>query len=335
MTTRRLALSLLLLLVVPAQSAAAAGAPLPSRYSGKVGAVAPGGTERFITRRAGTNTIVTVVRRGSRQVLRSALIAGRWSIPAVTLDGATTGLSADGGTLVLASPSRDYPPSITRLALLDARSLTVRRQITLPGFFTVDAIAPDGGRAFVVQYASDDVLDYRVRALDTATGRLESRDVVDPRSPDEQMGGLPLTRAMRGDGRWAYTLYSGGDESFIHALDTVGRTAACVDLEMLPSDGDFSNLRLAVVADGRRVVVRDGRRRIAVVDARTFAVSEPGEQAAAPEPVAPGPTRSAQPQRSTTSADGLGASAFVAAAAFAALAALAIALSWRRSVARG
>ena len=81
-------------------------------------------------------------------------------------------------------------------------------------------------------------------ALDTSSGRLAARDVVDPREPDEQMGGLPMRRALSRDGRFAYTLYGGGEETFIHALDTVRRRAACIDLEMLAPDTDLSAVRL-------------------------------------------------------------------------------------------
>ena len=266
--------------LVPAANAA--GPPLPSSASGKAGAVAPGGRERLLTRRAGHDTVVVARRRSDGAVLRSRRIRGRWSVPAVSLDNATTGLSADGGMLVLARPTKTIPAAVTRLAVLDARRLQVRRQIVLRGFFTVDAISPDGRRVFLLQYG-DDVLQYRVRALDTSTGRLAARDIVDPREPSEQMGGLPMTRALSRDGRWAYTLYGGGEETFIHALDTEGQTAACIDLEMLPPGGDFTGVRLRVSQDGRRVDVRDGSALVATVDARTFHVSEPGA-AAAPVP---------------------------------------------------
>jgi hypothetical protein len=285
MTARRLRLLLCVLVCAvwaPAPAAGAAGPPLPSSASGRAGAVAPGGTERLLARRVAADTLVSAVRRNDGRVLRSRRIAGRWSVPAVTLSGGTTGLSADGGTLVLAHPTRDYPPTSTRLAVLDARRLLVRRSIALRGFFTVDAISPDGRWLYVIQYAGDDPLDYRVRALDTRTGRLAARDVVDPREPDEQMGGLPMTRVMSRDGRWAYTLYGGGEETFIHALDTVGRTAACIDLDMLPPESDLSGVRLRLSADAQRIHVRSGGSLVATVDARTFAVSEPGTAAANP-----------------------------------------------------
>ena len=68
--------------------------------------MAPGGSERLIARRAGEDTVVTAVRRGDRRVLRSRQISGRWSVSPVTVEGATTGLSADGRVLVLARPER-------------------------------------------------------------------------------------------------------------------------------------------------------------------------------------------------------------------------------------
>jgi hypothetical protein len=282
---------------IPTAVAGAAGPPLPSSQSGRAGAVAPGGSERFLTRLAGRDTGVLAVRRGDGRVLRSRQIRGRWSVPAVTLDGGTTGLSADGRTLVLARLTSSFPAAATHLAVLDAGRLEVRRTIRLPGFFTVDAVSPDGRWLYLIQYA-DSVVDYRVRALDTRTGRLAADDVVDPRSPGEQMGGLPMTRAISRDGRWAYTLYGGGAETFIHALDTVGRTAACVDLEMLPPDSDLSAVRLRVSPDGRRVSVSDGTELVASVDARTFAVSEPG----GPTSPAPRPT----PPRTVAPANGDG-----------------------------
>ena len=284
MSTHRRRLLLCALLpaaCVPTAVAGAAGLPLPSSASGRAGAVTPAGTERVLTRRAGADTVVVAVRRGDGGVLRSRRVRGRWTVPAVTLNNGTTGLSADGRTLVLARPTLSFPAAATPLAVLDARRLVVRRHIRLTGFFTVDAISPDGRWLYLIQYA-DNVLDYRVRALDTRSGRLAARDVVDPRSPGEQMGGMPMTRAMSRDGRWAYTLYGGGTETFIHALDTVGRTAACVDLGMLPPDSDLSAVRLHVSPDGRSVSVSDDTGLRATVDARTFAVSEPGSASARP-----------------------------------------------------
>jgi hypothetical protein len=286
--SRRISVGFLLAAVAwPVAAAGAAGPPLPSAYSGRLGVAVPGGSERIVARRAGPDTVLVARDRADGTVLRSRRLAGRWSIPAVTIASGTTGLSVDGRTLVLARPTHTIPPLRTRLAVVDARTFTVRRQIDLRGFFTVDAISPDGGAVFVLQYPSQNFLDYRVRTLDTATGALDPHDVVDPREPDEQMGGLPMTRATGPGGRWVYTLYTGGTETFIHALDTVGRTAACIDLEMLAPGADLSRVRLRLNADGSLLRVRDAGRVVAVVDTRSFAVREPGEAADAEPTPAP------------------------------------------------
>jgi hypothetical protein len=313
----------------PLSSAGAAAPPLPSSASGKAGVVAPGGSERLITRRGGADTLVVAVRRVDRRVLRSRQISGHWRIAPVAFDGAATGLSADGRVLALVRPTRSIPPTSTRLAVLDAHELVVRREISLPGFFTMDAISPDGRWLYLVQYRGENFLDYRVRALDTSTGRLAARAVVDPREPDEQMGGLPLTRATSRDGRWAYTLYSGGEETFIHALDTVGRSAACIDLEMLPPNSDLTGYHLGTSADGRRIRVRDGNGSlVATIDARTFAVSEPGGPVKlGAEPTAAAPRRTIA---QAGDASGFPWLALVLAAGLTGLGALAVAIARRR-----
>jgi hypothetical protein len=324
---RRVLFTFLAAVCALAPAASAVGPPLPSQAGGKRGAVTPGGSERLVTRPAGHDTVVSAVPRGDGRLLRSQTIAGRWTIPSVALDGRTTGLSADGRTLVLVRPESSFPPTSTRLAVLDARELVVRRQIALSGFFTVDAISPDGRWVYLIQYASKDILDYRVRALDTRTGRLAAGDVVDPREPGEQMGGIPLTRVMSGDGRWAYTLYSGGEETFIHALDTVGRTAACIDLDMMPPDTDLEGFRLRMSTDSREIRVWSGGALAAIVDTRTFAVSEPGEPAAA------GPTQPAPPAEARVAPAGDGGVSWQALAAVGALAglgAVALAVARRR-----
>jgi hypothetical protein len=155
-----------------------------------------------------------------------------------------------------------------------------------------------------------------VRALDTGTGRLAARDVIDPRSPGEQMGGLPMTRATSADGRWVYTLYGGGDETFIHALDTVGATAACIDLDMLPPDGDLAGLQLHVSPGGRTIAVRGGGTLVATVDARTFAVREPATAAGRADAAGPDPDDGGFPWAVLLAAAG-------------ALAALAVLARWR------
>src|SRR4051794_28264781 len=99
-------------------AAGGAGLPLPNQQTARTGAVAPGGSERLITRTDGRTTTVLALRRDNRSVLRSSRIDGRWAVPAVTLDNDTTGLSADRGTLVLAHRVRAFPPRRARLGVV-------------------------------------------------------------------------------------------------------------------------------------------------------------------------------------------------------------------------
>ena len=72
-------------------------------------------------------------------------------------------------------------------------------------------------------------------------------------TPDEKMGGLPLSRTMSADGRWAYTLYTGGEETFVHALDTLKGQARCIDV---------GSVECGVgVCQEREVSFRDGAQR--------------------------------------------------------------------------
>jgi MYXO-CTERM domain-containing protein len=79
------------------------------------------------------------------------------------------------------------------------------------------------------------------------------------------------------DGRWAYTLYANPEgEPFIHALDTERRTAACIDLDDLTTE-DASDARLVLA--GRTLRVEGAAAPLALVDTRTFAVSDPAAKA--------------------------------------------------------
>ena len=93
------------------------------------------------------------------------------------------------------------------------------------------------------------------------------------------MRGLPITRAASPDGRWHYTLYDGaGAHPFIHALDTVGRNAVCIDLHGIAGRQDLYDLRLGL--RGRRgLAVLAAGEPLALVDRATFRVRRPGDGA--------------------------------------------------------
>ena len=93
------------------------------------------------------------------------------------------------------------------------------------------------------------------------------------------MRGNPITRVTSPDGRWAYTLYDGaGKTPFIHALDTVGYDAHCIDLDALAGNTNLPNLRLRL--RNGRLSVTLGTSPVLTVDRKTFVVSEPRAAAA-------------------------------------------------------
>jgi hypothetical protein len=303
------------LLGLAAPAALAAGGPaLP--VQGGAGVSAPGSAVRYVAVRVRHDTVVERVRRDGG-VERSRAIAGAYGIPGAAYDGSNTGLSFDESTLVLAAMAPNS--ARTRLLVLDARSLRPRNPIVLRGYFTVDAVSPDGRWMYLIHYRSVSDNDYEVRAYDLARGQMLAAPIVDQREPDEKMQGFPITRTVSADGRWAYTLYAGADGApFIHALDTARRTAACIDLDDLSSE-TIAEARLVIAGGTLRVVGPEGDR--ALVDRRTFAVRPPGaERAPAPAPA----------RRASSADDGGGASWWFALLAIVPLAGLAIVARRRR-----
>ena len=192
---------------------------------------------------------------------RRVVLDGVLGFPVPTFDGTGEGLSHDGRTLIVASRSR--------YVLLDARSLSVRRDIRLRGQFAYDALSPTGRTLFVIQFLPGRVSHYYVRAYDVARGRLRKQVVFDAREKGEgAMAGSPVTRATGPSGRWIYTLYARpSGELFVHALDSVDVHAYCIDLPRRAPGGvwhtklELKPGRLAVVA---------GTKRLAVIDTKTL-----------------------------------------------------------------
>jgi len=277
---RALTLTLCGFAVMPAAVAAADGGPVPPMQNG-AGVTLPGSPVNFVAVGSGVNhTVVERIRRSTGAVERSRVIDGYFGIPAVAFDGSTTGLSADGRSLVLAENSMRYPPKSTTLVVLDPVRFRQRMRVTLPGMSVVDAISPDGRWLYLTHYRKPNTLDYQVLAYDLQQRKLIDKPIVDPREPDEKMQGQPVTRLMSADGRWAYTLYSRGpEEPFIHALDTSGRTAACIDLPLNANLDQVFEMRLRFGPGGGLQVTHNGNA-LVDVNTKTFAVS----QAAAPKP---------------------------------------------------
>ncbi len=189
--------------------------------------------------------------------------AGSWGIPSVgTTLSSAQGLSHDGRTLVLASLGGPYA-SPSRFLVLDVRRMRPVRTIVLKGSFSFDALSPDASRLYLIRYASSrDLSHYVVRAYDMRRGRLLPGKIADRSEHEETMAGMPLTRTTSADGRWVYTLYQKpSGELFVHALDTVGAAAYCVDLPSSSTGNGAYNLTLSLRNRDRMLAVhwRSGR----------------------------------------------------------------------------
>jgi hypothetical protein len=258
---------------IVAGTAQADGLPVVGVDVGAEGTANIGSEHRFVALPVGKNTLVARIERGSGKVRATRIHRGHLTIPAVAYDGSAAGVSADGLRLVLIVPRPTFPRATTTFAILDTSELKIQSLVTLKGDFSFDAMSPDARWLYLIQYTSpDDPLQYRVRALNSLTGRLDPRPIVDPREPGEAMNGNPLTRAMSPDGRWAYTFYEGTEHPFVHALDTVAGSARCIDLDWLHSRQDLWAMRFSISEDGL-LSLRSGDKTVAVVDTRTFAAT--------------------------------------------------------------
>ncbi len=263
---------IVVLCVVNAQAARADGLPVVGFSDGRQIVGTPGSNVIYGARVTRRGTIVSVQSRAHR-LLRAARLAGRFVVPVVAIDGSTAGLSADGRTLVLTWPRTAFLQRTTRLAIIDARILKVRRLILLRGDFGFDAISPDGAWIYLIQYVSQsDPGRYRVRALSTGTGQLLGREIIDPHDRGEKMAGTPIARVSSPDGRWAYTLYGGGGDPFVHALDTAHLRARCIDLPGFAAGTDIFSARLTLIASRWRLVVHLGHRTLATLNTRSLSV---------------------------------------------------------------
>lgn len=232
------------------------------------------GDVRYVAIRAHASTTVKTLRGGT--VVASRTIKGSWGIPAVTQSGEAGGLSSDGRTLVLVQPPNyQRLREQSRFLLVSTSRLKVARTIVLRGEFGYDALAPDGRTLYLLQHADrGNFVDYLVRAYDLQSHRLVAGAIVDKREPDEKMTGYAVSRATSAGAAWVYTLYMRPtDKPFVHALDTVGRTAFCVDLPWSGSSDGVWNARLELSADGGKLLVRAGGQTVATIDTKTFRVS--------------------------------------------------------------
>jgi len=208
-------------------------------------------------------TLLETVDFANRGVFGWARLHGSWGIPVVGNGYSSSsgqGISHDGRTLVLESLGGPYV-SPSKFLVVDARRMKTLRTIVLHGTFSFDALSPDGTRLYLIQYKSvRDLNHYIVREYDMRTNRLLPGKIADRSEDEKTMAGSAVTRTMSANGRWVYTLYQkpSGSELFVHALDTVGAAAYCIDL---PKSRGLYNIALSLRNGGRTLAVhwRSGR----------------------------------------------------------------------------
>jgi hypothetical protein len=228
---------------------------------------ASNGVAEYTANAHGTTTVVAA--RSQKLTL-----SGKWGLPRVTLNNGVGGLSGDGRTLVL---SQEFNPTgalerQSSFLVLNTKPLALRKTVRLKGDFGFDALSPSGRTLYLIQHVSaEDLFQYRVRAYDLQTGKLLSRVIADKRQQDWNMNGYPVGRATSADGRWVYTLYSNQNNyPFVHALDTVKRTAICIGIPW-----DWSGDQQAI--DSATLEVKGGKLAISdrfLLDRSTFKVTK-------------------------------------------------------------
>jgi hypothetical protein len=262
------------LLLAPGGALADGGPVLPAQGGAGIGV--PGGSVRFVAKRAGRNTVIERVATTTRRVEATVRVPGVYGIPGAAYDGTLTGLATDGRTLILAQIPTTYPVRTTRLLVVSTPRMRVEKSIVLPGWSNVDAISPNGRWIYLIHYSSSNSLRYEVLAYDLPDGRMLSKPIVDPSDGTEAMTGFPLNRVMSPGGRWAYTLYfRPSGVPFIHALDTVGLRAKCIDLPSLGGLG-FNTATFKLGPGANTLEVRIQGSVAATINTRTFAVSTTG-----------------------------------------------------------
>jgi hypothetical protein len=219
-------LALALLALAATQVALAAGPDL-----GTTGAILDGNVS-YLTSRSLNDTTLTA--RTAVGKTRSVELDGIWGIPRITLGGLAGGISHDGRRLVLAEATHPNQPlrTTTRFVVVDTSRLAVAHAISLKGDFGYDALSPNGRTLYLIQHMPGGSLaHYRVRAYDLAHGKLLPKPIADTRQKGWLMNGYPTARVASGNGRWVYTLYANPDNyPFVHALDSVTKTAVCIGL---------------------------------------------------------------------------------------------------------
>lgn len=257
---------LAILAALAAAPAAAGDGPMFASQGG-LGVVAgkgggPVGVRYVAVGTSSNQTALEAIKTSDGDVDRWMNIRGAWGIPTIGYSYPTSGegLSRNGQLLILGALQRAISP--TAFVIVNPQRMAVVKRITLPGYFSYDALSPDASRMYLIQYTqgrNGDLSHYVVRAYDLRHDRLLPGRIADRTQKSWVMQGSAVTRATSTDGRWVYTLYQNpGGYPFIHALDTVRGVAHCVGLPMSNQNGIY-NLVLSLHGRSLAVHWRSGR----------------------------------------------------------------------------
>ncbi len=170
LTTAALTSLAAILLGLLAPAARGDGLPVVGIDTTRSGVLTPDAQHRYLAISEGSRTLVAEVETDGGELVEQRVLDGPYSVPGVSLDATTSGLSRDESTLVLIRPRVTFPQAETELIVLDPDQLEIREKIALDGDFSFDALSPDGRTMYLVEYLDPrDPTRYRVRSYDLAS----------------------------------------------------------------------------------------------------------------------------------------------------------------------
>jgi murein peptide amidase A len=265
-----------------------------------------------------TTTLVRINREGG-EIDRWWFLRGSWVVPPLAYDLSGGGLSADGGTLVLAAYRYAYPRPerwTSRFAVVDTRTSQAGitqalgtdtgrvsgnpvQRLSLRGDYRLAGVSPDGGTVYLYRHPRAGLPSVNeVRAYDVARGHLDPEPLFNPHAQRRRVEGLPITATADADGRWSYTLFDGnGKVPYIQALDAkVGRVVTVALPQIAERPNPFL-LDMQLGTGGNKIFLssssavqgQPGTGPLLSIDTETFAVRRLGKGSLAFIHAFPGP----------------------------------------------
>jgi hypothetical protein len=236
-------------------------------------------TASTINRRATGNgqTTIAIINTQTGKTMHSFVITGTYTI--AEQDFANSVSSPDGRWLALRQVGQAPSAMLrsgnkTTIALIDTQAEKLVKTIQLDANFSLDAISPQGGMLYLLQYLPDGSGHYYVKAYDTRANQLLPMIIADKSElNDPRMVGTALTRQISADGGYAYTLYidTWRNIAFVHILPLADKAepggpnqlpvpqfARCLDLPVGKSADLLRYYTLALSPDGNTLYAANG-----------------------------------------------------------------------------